>query len=271
MPYKHSTFEPDKRQIRVVTLKPGAWQDEICGSIDVQSFDEHPIYDALSYVWGDPSNQKPIRLNDNVFEVTENLWVVLRRLRDPQIRRVLWVDAICIDQSNKEEKSQQVAMMGEIYRGCQSAIIWLGEDLDVSETGYKSTTASHACEMLELLGADKHLHELPCFSVCDGNRTEISDDYVVHFEAFRKLVAVPWWKRIWVIQEMVLPQHVKFLYASEEFSYERLKSVVLGLQLHGLTCCKQYRYSLRELAFNPILTFQEQVEPMVATRETWTQ
>ena len=69
---------------------------------------------------------------------------------------------------------------------------------------------------------------------------------------------------------MVLLKSLKFLYSSEEFSYETLKSVVQGLQIHGRACCNQYRYTLRALAFDPILTFQEQVELMVFTRETWT-
>ena len=68
-----------------------------------------------------------------------------------------------------------------------------------------------------------------------------------------------------------LPENVKFLYASEELDYETLKNVKRVLQTHGTTCCKQYRYSLRALAFDPILTFQEQVEPMISIRETWTQ
>ena len=142
-------------------------------------------------------------------------------------------------------------MMGEIYKGCERAIVWLGEDVDSAESESKSAIATRTCEMLEILGADKHLHELPCFSTIDGQRTEISEGYTVHFEAFRALVDVPWWKRIWVIQEMVLPKRIEFLYASEEFSYETLRSVVQVLQNHGTTCCKQYRYTLRSASLRP--------------------
>lgn len=251
-------------------MESGAWSDEICCNIDVVSFDGHPIYEALSYVWGDQKDQKDIRLNDHLFDVTENLWMALRRLRDPVDSRVLWIDAICINQKDNNEKSHQVAMMGEIYSSCQKAIIWLGEDLDTTEAGSKSIVASRACDMLKMLGAGRRLDQLPCFSTSDGQRTEVSEEYTIQFEAFRKFVSVPWWKRVWVIQEMVLPKSLKFLYSSEEFSYEVLKSVVQGLQIHGTTCCKQYWYVLRGLAFDTILTFQEQVEPMVFTRETWT-
>ncbi|ERF69908.1 hypothetical protein EPUS_05452 [Endocarpon pusillum Z07020] len=270
--FQYLPLDPKQREIRLVTLEPGAWSHSIRCTIEARSFDGKPMYDALSYVWGDAKNRRPIQLNDQLFEVTENLWVALRRLRNHAIRRVLWIDAICINQTDNNEKSQQVAMMGEIYSNCQNTIIWLGEDedVDVSETESKSTTASRACKMLEMLGADKHFYELPCFITAEGGRAEIKEEYSDHFEAFRKFVDVPWWRRIWVIQEMVLPKHVRFLYASEEFSYSTLRSVVQGLQVHGTTCCKQHRYTLRAIAFDPILTFQEQVEPMVYTRETWT-
>ena len=163
--------------------------------------------------------------------------MALRRLRDPAVSRILWIDAICINQSDKNEKSHQVAMMGEIYSSCQKAIVWLGEDLDTTKAGSKSIVASRACDMLKMLGANRHLDQLPCFSTSDGQRTEISEEYTIHFEAFRKFVDIPWWERIWVIQEMVLPKSLKFLYSSEEFSYETLRSVVQGLQRHGTTCC----------------------------------
>jgi len=233
--YQYSPLDPENRQIRLVTLESGAWSDEIRCSIDVVSFDRHPIYEALSYIWGDEKDRKDIQLNGYLFDVTKNLWMVLRRLRDPAVSRVLWIDAICINQKEKNEKSHQVAMMGEIYGSCQKAVIWLGEDLDTAKAGSKSTVASRACDMLEMLGADRHLDQLPCFSTGNGQRTEISEEYINHFEAFRNFVDVPCWKRIWVIQEMVFPKSLKFLYSSEEFSYETLRSVVQGLQRHGTT------------------------------------
>lgn len=266
--YHYRSLDSEQRQIRLITLEPGAWSNPICCTIKTVFFDSKPEYDALSYVWGDAKNLKTIRLDNHPFEVTENLWIVLRRLRDPNTHLSLWIDAICINQMDKAEKSQQVAMMGEIYSSCLSTRIWLGEDADVSETGSKSVTTYRACKMLDILGANKHFYNLPCLVTNDNGRAEIAQEYAGHFEAFYKFVDVAWWKRIWVVQEMVLPKKLRFHYASEECSYETLKSVVQGLQVHGLTCCKQHRYTLRAAAFNPILTFQEQVEPMVSTRET---
>ena len=268
--YKYTSLSSESRQIRLVTLRPGTWADEIHCYIEIVSFDGHPPYDALSYVWGADQGQKAILLDNGRFDVTKNLWLALRRLRDLSVNRVLWIDAICIDQTNLREKSHQVAFMGEIYSSCRNTIIWLGGDLDTTEAGSRSIIASRACEMLTLLGTDKHLNELPCFSAGNDQRTEIAEEYIAHFDALREFVDIPWWKRIWVIQEMVLPRNLQFRYASEEFAYDTLRIVVQGLQKHGTTCCKQYRYTLRASAFDPILTLQERIEPMVSIRETWT-
>ena len=98
----------------------------------------------------------------------------LRRLRDPVDSLVLWVEAICINQKDNNEKAHQVAMMREIYSSCQKMIIWLGEDLDTTEAGSKSIVASRACDMLGMLGAGRHLDH-PCQGfpkVCECSMVE---------------------------------------------------------------------------------------------------
>lgn len=80
--YHYRSLDSEQRQIRLITLEPGAWSNPICCTIKTVFFDSKPEYDALSYVWGDAKNLKTIRLDNHPFEVTENLWIVLRRLRD---------------------------------------------------------------------------------------------------------------------------------------------------------------------------------------------
>lgn len=268
--YTSLSQDADHPEIRLVKLMPGTWDDAISCSLDVVSFDKGPTYEALSYVWGDPEKRKPIQLDDQSFEATANLWMALRRLRYPDAHRILWIDAICINQNDNDEKSRQVAMMDKIYSRCTKAVLWLGEEQGATKEGSTSTTTSKlACELLATLGRDKHFDELPCFSFNNGQRLEISSEYTDSFQALEHLLNAPWWTRIWVVQEMVLPKKVQFLYASEEFSYETLRSVVHVLDTHATTCCKPRRMELKGAAFDPLMVFQEQVEPMVSTRETW--
>ncbi|KAL7902398.1 heterokaryon incompatibility protein domain-containing protein [Trichoderma sp. SZMC 28014] len=267
--YEYFALDKEHPHIRLVTLNPGSWFDDIDCTVEAVPFDGQPAYEALSYVWGDPKVRKHIYLNKCDFDVTENLWLAMRRLRHPSTPRVIWIDAICINQTDDDEKSQQVAMTGEIYKSCTNCVIWLGESPESSEKGDEPVTAARACELLGILASDKHFPELPCFSAVEGERTEISENYESHFEALQKLLDLPWWKRIWIIQELVLPRTVKFLYASEELPYEILLGVVEVLKTHASTCCKPHRMSLRAKAFDPLLVIQEQVDPIISTRETW--
>ncbi|XXG99605.1 hypothetical protein Hte_005946 [Hypoxylon texense] len=267
--YAYTALDPNHPHIRLVTLMPGLWSDQISCTIHTVPFDGQQAYETLSYVWGDAKNRKSISLNECDFEVTENLWLAMRRLRSPEAARVIWIDAICINQQDNDEKSHQVAMMGEVYSKCSNCVIWLGESDEEAEPGVRSVTAVKAFELLDILATDQHLPELPCFSVVEGERTAIHPQYEEHFMALKHFLDLPWWRRIWVIQELALPGEVKFLYASEELPYQTLRGVVKVLNTHAATCCKSHRMSLRELAFDRLLVVQEQVDPMVSTREKW--
>lgn len=83
-------------------------------------------YEALSYQWGISQADQSIIINDQPKAITPNLALALRCLRLEMRERVLWVDAICIDQRNLKEKSSQVQMMNCIYFQAQEVLIWLG-------------------------------------------------------------------------------------------------------------------------------------------------
>ncbi|KAF2809226.1 heterokaryon incompatibility, partial [Mytilinidion resinicola] len=90
-----------------------------------------PSFDALSYVWGPPTSSHHILLNDHSVPITKNLHTVLLRLRSDELR-ILWIDQLCIDQSNLEERSSQVRLMGKIYESAKEVVMWLGPDPSAS-------------------------------------------------------------------------------------------------------------------------------------------
>jgi hypothetical protein len=136
---KPSTYSPlsySNREIRLVTIHLSSEKSAPieCTTITV-SLDQAPSYHALSYCWGDPSITVPIRLNGAEVQVTENLGVALRyfraalgELRDKNQQVRLWIDAICINQANLDERSQQVQLMRDIYSGASCVVVWLGEE-----------------------------------------------------------------------------------------------------------------------------------------------
>jgi len=84
-------------------------------------------YAALSYTWGSERKLCEIIINEMEMIVTKNAYLALRDLRYPDKDRILWIDALCIDQQNKEEQAKQVQQMGSIYSKAERVIIWLGE------------------------------------------------------------------------------------------------------------------------------------------------
>ncbi len=91
---------------------------------DIQSAGE---YDAISYAWGSQDYKQEILCNGASLRITFNLYWALRRLRHPDRARILWADAICINQSDLSERSQQVAIMGTIYSGAGKVFASLGD------------------------------------------------------------------------------------------------------------------------------------------------
>jgi hypothetical protein len=125
-----SVYEPldsVKSQIRLLKLLPGSSSQRVECSSFTASLDEKELkYEALSYTWGSPRSPGTILLNKVPFLATENLEAALRCLRQPDESRILWVDAICINQLDLAERSQQVGLMRRIYSQASNVVIWLG-------------------------------------------------------------------------------------------------------------------------------------------------
>ncbi|PVH71318.1 HET-domain-containing protein, partial [Cadophora sp. DSE1049] len=126
--YGYSSLDPLKTEIRLVTVLPGMWEDRIQCEISVASLKANPEYEALSYSWGNPELKEPIWVGDKQIGVTSNCLKALRRFRSREQPVTLWIDAICINQSDDGEKSWQVKLMGEIYEKTERVLIWLGEN-----------------------------------------------------------------------------------------------------------------------------------------------
>jgi len=139
----------------------------------------HP-YEALSYVWGSEDKSKSITVNDKNLHITQNLYTALLRLQDHLCSRVIWIDAICIDQAKEEEKEKQIPLIAEIYAKARCVVVWLGEAEDDSD---------RALEEIRLTGGRAATHLSHVESVQ---------------QAILKLLQRPWFQRIWVRQLQLL-------------------------------------------------------------------
>src|SRR6266576_2594252 len=89
--------------------------------------DNTTSYEALSYTWGGTETSKCIKINGRRLGVTENLYCALWHLRSQDIDRILWVDAVCINQDDLNERSVQVQRMRNIYASARTILAWTGE------------------------------------------------------------------------------------------------------------------------------------------------
>lgn len=196
--------------VRLVHLEPARNVSEPpqC-NLSIASLDDAPRYEALSYVWGNSNVRKPIRLQGEAFQVTFNLEAALRRLRLPDRARVIWIDALCINQNHVEERNHQVSQMGYIYRTASIVVVWLGE---------QSIDSNMAFEALEAMSSDEKLHwDWSLQPILDAKYLERR-----HIEAVGRLLEREWWRRVWTVQEKALAKEVVFVCRLKEFSGERL-------------------------------------------------
>ena len=130
-PYQYPPLNEARQEIRLVTLLPGEFQSDIHVSLTTVRATEHDVLDfeSLSYAWGPAEDPQTIFIGvsgQETLSVTRNIREALPYLRDAKKPRVLWIDAICVNQKDLEERSSQVRRMAWIYSKAKRVIVWLG-------------------------------------------------------------------------------------------------------------------------------------------------
>ncbi|KAI1765922.1 heterokaryon incompatibility protein-domain-containing protein [Hypoxylon sp. FL1150] len=203
-------------EIRLLRILPASSDDETIrcelGGAFLPAL--RSTYAALSYVWGDPEATRNIHINGEPFSITENLHDALRMLRqDSAFQTVdfpLWVDAICINQRDVDERSQQVQLMASIYRSAGVVISWLGtpgvEGGDVAIRTIRDVVRAAYKDGAEEINKENLLQ----FISSQPRLIERGEDILSsHFgnSAWQATVILferPYWRRVWIVQEMVL-------------------------------------------------------------------
>ncbi|KNG83267.1 hypothetical protein ANOM_008543 [Aspergillus nomiae NRRL 13137] len=206
--YSYRPLAKGSNKIRLVRLLPH--EDKTarvaCELIEYTLTDtagQHP-YEALSYVWGSrDDSQYDIFIDSRVFHVTRNLHTVLLRLRNHNVARLLWIDAICINQKDDQEKSHQIQLMRTIYGEAGRVIVWLGEEADQS---------SDALEAIRKAAENDSSDPLP------KSYSRDRPDREKHFSSSLALVQRPWFQRIWVLQEVALARDIVVMCGSVEMN-----------------------------------------------------
>ncbi|KAI1475328.1 heterokaryon incompatibility protein-domain-containing protein [Daldinia eschscholtzii] len=220
----YEPLPPDGSQIRLVTIHPGEKTEGIQCTVEnfpfVENRDSHD-YEALSYVWGDATNTTSITLNGASFQVTRNLKDALRALRLQDRKRIVWADALCINQSSIQERNQEVRRMGKIYSQAGHVIVWLGPDVTIQG----ECTVDKTIDLLNSL-ADTS----PQDSEAAATMMIKTDDALQSLQLLHKFFFQPWFTRVWILQEIILAKGATIAYGDRWIDWDRVLRAVDALR-----------------------------------------
>ena len=213
----YNPLDTEKSQIRLVTIHPKDQESQpIRCDLEICSLDEKPHYEALSYVWGDQSHPLEILLDGQVFLVGLSLASALRNLRLADRPRRLWIDAMCINQGDHEERSSQVLLMRQIYSYASRVVICLG--IDTPENVSALNLLRSVKEMIEFDGSADGPSQTDIAKVRNYFETEVSAKEGLSF-LFRDFLMQPWWGRVWVIQEVAVSSRATVVIGESELEW----------------------------------------------------
>jgi hypothetical protein len=208
-------------QIRLLKIHPGKAEDVIKVSLVTVDLEDAPPYEALSYVWGDISDPMTIQWNDQALHITQGLFEALSNLRNSSIERLIWVDAICIDQTNLCELGQQVSIMDKIYSNAKSVVVFLGKATEHTEQAFQI--------LKYFIERDEEKEEPP------WSFTHLSDVE----KSLQDIMTRPWFTRIWTVQEAALAQHTTLVCGDFTLSWRgdlpTLRSIVFRIKAEAIS------------------------------------
>ncbi|KAK1968621.1 HET domain-containing protein [Colletotrichum sublineola] len=188
---------------RLLFLHPGSGEDPFEAQLQIISIENAPPYEALSYTWGTPTDEPRdyIWLQGFPLPVKPNLENALRSLRLPTQVRRLWIDALCIDQSNLDERSRRVQYMRLVYKHATRVIVWLG--LKTSGIQEAFLAAERLAKIREYTHPGPNAAQLDSDTVQQLTSSmvdDLPDTCMLHLdEVFER----QYFKRCWCVQEVV--------------------------------------------------------------------
>jgi hypothetical protein len=250
---QYKPLDRSKNEIRLIKLLPrfanGVRQSELPPKCDIfhVSLDE-----GLSYTWGDPQDTQVITVGSTRTLVTRNLYSAIDHLRLDEAVKVIWIDALCINQSDNEEKGWQVQLMRKIYQRASWVSVWLGPADETSDAvmdflqsfggkaknfGLDSGPEPVRTHWRKLASQSPSIYNhsrcvksvnIPGgtieFALGDLNKLYYSvsgsheKGHLFPLSGMAALFTRPWWGRTWVLQEISLAQKANFICGSKKIS-----------------------------------------------------
>jgi hypothetical protein len=220
VPFKYTPLKPGE-----IRLLHHCIRDEIlvwslsAVQIQDQGSDAPVEFDALSYTWGDLSHTFPLKCNTAELQIHENLKTALPYLARRHSSLPLWIDAICINQSDDTEKFVQISMMHSIYRQATQVWVWLGCDPEYGAEAISLLPKVAAVGKEVVSQAWKYEQPSPL----DKGLPAFSSP---QWAAVTKIINNKWLSRLWIVQEAALARRIRVLYGDAEIGWDVLDAAV---------------------------------------------
>ncbi|KAF2799623.1 hypothetical protein K505DRAFT_220377, partial [Melanomma pulvis-pyrius CBS 109.77] len=250
--FPYPPISTNEDSIRILTVEPGDFSEPLVCNLAAAAFSTRPQYIALSYTWSDPysdnvthptrpgsinsssgttnspreashllggkrtlsleSRSNAISLNGYCFDIQHNLYLALLHLRSLTHPLALWVDFICINQSNIPERNYQVAMMSFVYTRAIQVVAWLGVP------PYRNRPDPFRSMAIDWKAGQGHQ-----FAAFIQGATKFHCSLEPDPKIFARLAESAYWTRIWIVQELCLARMLSFVYGSKIWAYEELQ------------------------------------------------
>lgn len=218
------------------------------------SLNEDPKFNTLSYTWGSPDSLKhDVFLNGCRFPVGNNLFSALKEFSSWAAPPVIWIDAICIDQCNKSERSQQVRRMKRIYEQAEEVSVWLGPH----ENG--SHQAFHVLKDLTMLLGYQEAQFLMGMYLEDNEPLE-DPEVPKGLRALASIFLRDYWHRMWVVQELTVAKRIMIHVgdcSADAAVFNRVQGLLRGLDAKLTACLHHDEYTRNALVLQGMLEITE--------------
>jgi hypothetical protein len=227
-------------QIRVIELAPSIDIDAPLRCDIKQERLRSSTYEAISYTWGPPIFSETLICGDSQIDITPTLDQALRRFRLKDKARVVWADAVCINQKDLKERGEQVQKMSEIYYFSRGVLIWLGN-------------GPYMDSIMDFLwGLSSTQHEAPGST---QRANEIIEEELSRFfpstdlQPVRDFLALPWFTRRWVVQEALLQSSATYYGGSTDITSHALDHAFFILQMSSFNFDRAVIEHMKQLEY----------------------
>jgi hypothetical protein len=242
-----------KNDIRLFILSPGYNGSPLKGLLFHTSLKLSQNYRALSYVWGNTISRASLLTPDGQLSVTSNLYMALQQLRDTRESTILWIDAICINQNDNDEKAVQIRLMSQIYQSATSVVAYLGSGTPVNDLALRTMMQIKTKEE-DPKEWPKHVPPVPT-SWADESIPPPNDD---SWRCIGEFFGLSWFRRIWIVQEVIAGAKLTVICGSWKLDWNELFTAVTVIVKEIDTSGTAYAsHNLRLSPFTTLAQFRE--------------